>query len=236
MITEPKMAKAKVLVVEDDPSLLEVVAYNLTEAGYDVVTADDGNEGLAKARSQSPDLILLDVMMPGLDGHDVCRGVRADPRTRDQLIVMVSARSQESDELVGFALGADDYVSKPFSMKVLLERIKALLRRQRSDTDERNTAVSQGVMVDRLSHRVTAGEEVLDLTPTEFALLDAMLRQPGRAFTRADLIDEAVGHDAIVLERTIDVHIRALRKKLGAYAELIETVRGIGYRFRDPRA
>ena len=230
------MAKAKVLVVEDDVSLLEVVAYNLEEAGYEVVTAQDGNEGLNESRGKTPDLVLLDVMLPGLDGHEVCRGIRADPRTRDQLIIMISARSQESDQLVGFALGADDYVTKPFSMKVLLERIKALLRRQRSDADDRNTAVSQGVMVDRLSHRVTAGDDVLDLTPTEFLLLDVMLRQPGRAFTRADLIDAAVGHDAIVLERTIDVHIRALRKKLGGYSELIETVRGIGYRFRDPRA
>ena len=228
------MGKAKVLVVEDDPSLLEVVAYNLEQAGYNVLTARDGNEALRESRLKSPDLVLLDVMLPGIDGHDVCRGIRADPNTRDQLVIMISARGEESDQIIGFTLGADDYVTKPFSIKVLQERIKALLRRV-DGNDDRNIAVSQGVMIDRERHRATAGDETLDLTPTEFALLETMLRQPGRAFSRADLIDVALGHDAVVLERTIDVHIRSLRKKMGDYAELIETVRGIGYRFRDPR-
>ncbi|MCA9173635.1 MAG: response regulator [Planctomycetales bacterium] len=228
------MSKAKVLVVEDDPALLEVIAYNLQLTGFHVVTAKDGHEALRQSRLQSPDLVLLDIMLPGIDGHDVCRGIRADSNTRDQLIIMMSARAEESDQLVGFTLGADDYVTKPFSIKVLLERVKALLRRVDGGAD-RNVAVSQGVMIDRERHRATAGDEKLDLTPTEFALLETMLRQPGRVFSRLDLIDVALGGESMVLERTIDVHIRALRKKLKNHAALIETVRGVGYRFRDPR-
>ena len=147
---------------------------------------------------------------------------------------MLTAKSEESDQVIGLAMGADDYVTKPFSVKVMLERVKALLRRRSVPTDERNIVRSQGVVIDQISHRATIDERPLDLTPSEFALLDALVRQPGRAFSRSELMEKALG-DAFVLERTIDVHIRSLRKKLESGAPLIETVRGIVYRFWDPR-
>ena len=173
-------------------------------------------------------------MLPMIDGLEICRQLRADPTTQDLLVLMLTARSEESDQLVGFSVGADDYVTKPFSLKVLLQRINALLRRKDQGSQDRDILVSQGILIDRRRHRATAGDTPLDLTPSEFALLETLLRQPGRAFSRAELIDVALGDDVIVLERTIDVHIRALRKKLMGHADLIQTVRGIGYRFRDP--
>lgn len=232
---QPRMtAKARVLIVEDDASLAEVLDYNLRQEGYDTQVARDGQQGLREIRLRAPDLVVLDLMLPMIEGLEVCRLLRADPATRDTLVLMLTARSEESDELVGFSVGADDYVTKPFSVKILLERIKALVRRKQQGDADRDVLVSQGLMIDRRRHRATAGDRALDLTPSEFGLLAALVRQPGRAFSRAELIDVALGDDALVLERTIDVHIRALRKKLDAHAELVETVRGVGYRLRDP--
>lgn len=229
------MAKSHVLVVEDDKSLADVLVYNLEQAGYQVSLARDGQDGLRQAEVKIPDLVLLDLMLPVIDGLEVCRRLRASAVTRDMLIVMLTAKSEESDQIVGFSLGADDYVSKPFSIRVLLERVKALLRRRDDRSDDHDIVSSQGIVVDRRGHRVTIGDRLLDLTPSEFSLLDVLIRQPGRAFSRSELIDAALGSDAIVLERTIDVHIRALRQKLGGQANVVETVRGVGYRFRDPR-
>lgn len=228
------MGKASILIVEDDISLGEVLEYNLRQEGYDIMLARDGHQGLREARQHCPDLIVLDLMLPLIDGIEVCRLLRNDPATQELAILMLTARSEESDELVGFSAGADDYVTKPFSVKVLLQRINALLRRKEQSHADREVMVSQGIMIDRRRHRATVGDKLLDLTPSEFGLLSAFVRQPGRAFSRAELIDVALGDDAIVLERTIDVHIRALRKKLEGHADLIQTVRGIGYRFRDP--
>jgi two-component system phosphate regulon response regulator PhoB len=228
------MAKARILIVEDDASLAEVLDYNLTQEGYETQVAADGQQGLREIRLRCPDLVILDLMLPMIEGLEVCRLLRADPATHDVLVLMLTARSEESDELVGFSVGADDYVTKPFSVKVLLQRINALLRRKQQGSADRDVLVSQGIMIDRRRHRATAGDRALDLTPSEFGLLAALIRQPGRAFSRAELIDVALGDDALVLERTIDVHIRALRKKLGPHAELVQTVRGIGYRLRDP--
>jgi len=229
------MPKLQVLVVEDDKSLADVLAYNLKESGYEVHVARDGQDGLTQAEVKVPDLVLLDLMLPIVDGLDVCRRLRSNAVTRDVLIVMLTAKSEEFDQVVGFSVGADDYVSKPFSVRVLMERIKALLRRRDGKANNRDIVASQGVMVDRRAHRATADDKVLELTPSEFALLDVLIRQPGRAYSRSELIDAALGDDTIVLERTVDVHIRAIRMKLGKYAEMIETVRGVGYRFRDPR-
>lgn len=228
------MAKANILIVEDDASLAEVLDYNLSQEGYATSVARDGQQGLREMRLRCPDLVVLDLMLPMIGGLEVCRQLRADPATQELLILMLTARSEESDQLVGFSVGADDYVTKPFSVKVLLQRINALLRRKEQGSADRDILVSQGIMIDRRRHRATIGDTPLDLTPSEFGLLSAFVRQPGRAFTRAELIDVALGDDAIVLERTIDVHIRALRKKLLGHADLIQTVRGIGYRFRDP--
>jgi two-component system phosphate regulon response regulator PhoB len=228
------MAKAQILIVEDDRSLADVLEYNLRQDGYQTVVAYDGQDGLQQAKLRSPDLVVLDLMLPLVDGLEICRRLRADPLTRNILVLMLTAKTEETDEVVGFSVGTDDYVGKPFSVKVLLERIRALLRRRDGNNDLGNVLVSQGVMVDRERHRVTVEEKLLDLTPSEFGLLEALIRQPGRVFSRSDLIDAALGGDSLVLERTIDVHIRALRQKLGPHAILVETVRGVGYRFRDP--
>jgi two-component system phosphate regulon response regulator PhoB len=227
------MPKTKVLVIEDDRSLSEVLTYNLKQAGYEVLTASDGQDGLLQAQIKSPDLVVLDVMLPVIDGHDVCRRLRADQSTRDLPIIMLTAKSEETDELIGFTLGADDYVTKPFSVKVLLERIKALRRRRASDTVSDEVTARFGVAVDRRRHQASFEGKSLPLTRSEFRLLDTLIRQPGRVFHRAELIDAALGEDTMVMERTIDVHIRALRRKLGDAADVIETVRGVGYRFRD---
>ncbi len=223
----------KILLIEDDRSLVEILEYNLRQAGYEVHTASDGMDGLTQAQLQSPDVIILDIMLPVMDGLEVCRRLRADPRTSSILVLMLTARSEESDELVGFSLGADDYVTKPFSVKILIERIKALRRRRASEAAVAEVVTRGGITVDRGRHRVLVEGRPLELTRSEFRLLDTLIRQPGRAYQRNELINAALGEDTIVLERTIDVHIRAIRRKLGAAATVIETVRGVGYRFRD---
>lgn len=228
------MTKNHVLIIEDDRSLSDVLSYNLEQAGYSISVSYDGQDGLNQAQHKVPDVIVLDLMLPVVDGLEVCRRLRSMSIMHNALIVMLTAKSEETDQVVGLALGADDYVTKPFSVKVLLERIKALLRRRSANADGGDVISSQGIAIDRQRHSATVGEHLLDLTPSEFALLDMLIRQPGRAFSRAELVDSALG-DSLVLERTIDVHVRALRKKLGASASLVETVRGVGYRFRDPR-
>jgi two-component system phosphate regulon response regulator PhoB len=224
----------KILVIEDERGLTDLLEYNLKREGYEPIVAHDGQEGLRKAQTLLPDLILLDIMLPGLSGFDVCRELRSGDRTRDIPIIIISAKAEETDQIVGFSLGADDYVTKPFHVKVLLQRIKALQRRMEGVADPVDVVEYLGVRIDRVRHRAYAEEHELDLTPTEFRLLECLLRQPGRAFTRHQLMDAAIGEGAIVLERTIDVHIKTLRKKLGT-SDLIETVRGVGYRFRETR-
>jgi DNA-binding response OmpR family regulator len=231
------MSKAKILIIEDDRALAEVLAYNFRQAGYDVLQSSDGQDGLTQAQLKSPQIVILDLMLPVLDGLEVCRRLRSDPATREMLIVMLTAKADESDELVGFSLGADDYVTKPYSVKVLLERIKALERRRRSGSAEEQDVIAVGgVTVDRRRFQVTVNGRPVRLTRSEFRLLDTMIRQPGRAFSRTELINAALGDDTIVLERTIDVHIRALRHKLEEAADFVETVRGIGYRFTEEPA
>ncbi len=229
--TSPRL---RILIIEDERGLTEVLEYNLKREGYETVLAHDGQEGLRKAQTLLPDLILLDIMLPGLSGFDVCRELRSGERTRDIPIIIISAKAEETDQIVGFSLGADDYVTKPFHVKVLLQRIKALQRRIEGVSDPVDVVEHLGVRIDRVRHRAYAEGRELDLTPTEFRLLECLLRQPGRAFTRHQLMDAAIGEGAIVLERTIDVHIKTLRKKLGT-SDLIETVRGVGYRFRETR-
>ena len=226
------MPRTKVLIIEDDRSIIEMIRYNLEDAGYLVDCAHDGREGIERAKKDLPDIILLDVMLPIIDGVEVCRRLRAHPDTQDKLIMMISAKSEEVDQLVGFNIGADDYVTKPFSVRILMERIKSLYRRRRSHTGN-DLLVAGSIKIDRIKHRVSIDGQTIDLTPSEFRLLDTMMRQPGRAFDRSELIDSALGADTLVLERTIDVHIRSLRTKLGREANRIQTVRGIGYRFAE---
>ena len=230
------MAKTEILIVEDDRSLADVLEYNLKQTGYEVALARDGQDGLNRARAKLPDLIVLDLMLPVVDGLEVCRRLRADPATAGVLILMLTAKAEEVDQVVGFSVGADDYVTKPFSVKVLIERVKALLRRTRPpELDEKETASCQSVTVDRVRYVATVDGAVMPLTRSEFRLLDTLIRHPGRVFTRSELIEKALGEDALVLDRTIDVHIRGLRSKLGDSADLVETVRGVGYRFHDPQ-
>src|SRR5262245_39675186 len=232
--TPPPMAHMRILIIEDERGLCEVLSYNLQREGYETVVAHDGQEGLRKAQTLLPDLVILDLMLPVLKGEDVLRELRAGDRTRDIPIIVLTAKAEESDQLIGFSLGCDDYVPKPFHVKVLLQRIKALMRRMEGGADPVDLIEYGDVKIDRIRHRTFVNDRELILTPTEFRLLECLLRQPGRAFTRHQLMDAAIGEGAIVLERTIDVHIKTLRRKLGD-AELIETVRGVGYRFRENR-
>ena len=228
------MTQKKLLIIEDDRSLASVVEYNFANSGYEVFCAHDGQDGINQARSRLPDIILLDLMIPVVDGIEVCRQLRAESATRETPIIMVTAKSEEVDQLIGFSVGADDYVIKPFSVRVLLEKVKTLLRRHTRSQGPGLEIVSSGpVAVDRGRHRVTVDQLPLELTPSEFRLLDTLIRNPGRAFDRRELINSALGADTLALERTIDVHIRSLRKKLGVHAEVIQTVRGVGYRFRE---
>jgi two-component system phosphate regulon response regulator PhoB len=227
------MAEPRILIIEDERALTEVLAYNLQREGYQTIVAHDGQEGLRKAQLLLPDLILLDLMLPVLDGLSVCRELRAGEQTRNIPILMLTAKAEETDQVVGFSLGADDYVTKPFSVKVLMQRIKALQRRTDTGTELADVVEHLGIRIDRVRHRASVEGKELDLTPTEFRLLECLLRQPGRAFTRSQLMDSAIGEGAVVLERTIDVHVKSLRRKLGEASELIETVRGIGYRLRE---
>ena len=231
------MSKSKILVVEDERSLAEILCANLEREGFEVLVAHDGQDGLRQAQLKLPDLIILDLMLPVMPGLEVCKQLRQGARTRQIPIIMVTAKAEETDQLIGFALGADDYVTKPYSMKVLIQRVRKELRKlQPADETVAGYVVeSQGVVVDRHRHRALFRDEELPLTPTEFRLLEVLLRQEGRAFTRHELMDAAIGEDAVVLERTIDVHVKSLRKKLGDAADLIETVRGVGYRFREVR-
>lgn len=232
-ITPMPMTKARILIIEDERDLCEVLTYNLHKEGFDTLVAHDGQEGLRKAQMHIPDLIILDLMLPRLDGLEVCRQIRAGKQSASIPIIMLTAKGEEMDQVVGFSVGADDYVTKPFSPKVLIQRIRALQRRADTSAETKDCLDHLDVTLDKIKHRATVGGRELDLTPTEFRLLECMLRQPGRAFTRQQLMDFAISEGAVVLERTIDVHIKSLRRKLGGEPDYIETVRGVGYRFRE---
>ena len=227
------MGSARILIIEDDRSLAQTMSENIRKAGYEVTLAHDGLEGLSRVKLTTPDLVISNVTTPVIDGMDVCRRLRADALTKDVLILLLTAKAAELEELVGLSLGADDVVAKPFSVKVLLERIKALLRRRQPDVGDGNVAACHGIEVDRRRHRVTASGRNVELTRSEFRLLETLIRQPGRVFNRMELIDAALGEDKGVTLRTIDVHIRAVRRKLGHQGDVIETVRGVGYKFAE---
>ena len=226
------MTRQTILVIEDEEDISDTLSYNLEKEGFDVLVADDGASGIEKAKASIPDLIVLDLMMPGMDGFQVCRTLRADAATEHIKILMLTARSEESDEIIGFNMGADDYVTKPFKMKPLVHRIRALLRRSSGQKTRKDVVSAGPVTLDNLQRRVTLDGEELDLTPTEFLMLWTLVSQPGRVFSRHELLDTSRGRDANALDRTIDVHVRSLRKKLGDRADLIETVRGVGYRYK----
>jgi two-component system phosphate regulon response regulator PhoB len=225
------------LIIEDERPLADALASNLEHEGFEVFVARDEQRGLQRAQKTLPDLIILVLLLPVLPGLLVCKSLRAEAQTRDIPIIMVTVKAEAHDELVGLAMGADDYVIKSFRMKVLIERIKRLihLRRAQREPPPGTIIESRGVVIDRRRHRASYHGKELPLTLTEYHLLEAMLKRPGRAFTRHELIEVGLGEDTVVLDRTIDVHIKSLRKKLGEGAELIETVRNVGYCFRGQR-
>jgi two-component system phosphate regulon response regulator PhoB len=227
------MSKPRLLIVDDEPPLVDVLVYNFTKEGFEVATASDGQEALRKCRTIVPDLVILDLMLPVMDGLQVCRQIRGDARLKDVRILMLTAKGDETDEVIGFHMGADDYVAKPFRTRSLIERAKALLRRGAPADDAADVLSLCEIEIDRVRHTVQVEGTSLDLTPTEFRLLWTLARQPGRAFTRNELLDCCRGEDANSMERTIDVHVRALRKKLEDREDVIETVRGVGYRFKE---
>jgi two-component system phosphate regulon response regulator PhoB len=228
--------KPHVLVVEDEPPLVEVLRYNLEKEGYLVDVAEDGAVALDKARDKTPDLIILDWMLPELSGIEVCRQLRADPDAKEVPVIMLTARGEEADRVKGLASGADDYVVKPFSPAELLARVRAVLRRSAvSAPDE--TLTYRDLKMDMAGHKVTRGDRAVHLGPTEFRLLRVLLKRPGRVFSREQLLDLAWGRDIYLEARSVDVHIRRLRKQLNAPGEcdLIRTVRGAGYALDDGR-
>jgi DNA-binding response OmpR family regulator len=224
-----------IIIIEDEQDILEVLEYNLNREGYKVSIASDGNVGLKMVRQDKPDLVLLDIMLPEIDGLEICKFLKSDPSTRDIPIIMVTAKEEESDVVLGLGLGADDYVSKPFSPKELIARIKALLRRSSkpNDSDSSSCITLGSLKINPEQFTAQLSNKTLSLTNTEFRLLHKLASQPGRVFSRDQLIQDAIGEHIVVSDRNIDVHIRAIRKSLGDHQHLIETVRSVGYRFKE---
>lgn len=219
-----------ILAIDDERDLLELIEYTLEKAGFLVLKARTGAEGMAIARQHHPDLIVLDIMLPEMDGWEVCRQLKAEPRTRQIPIVMVTAKAEEGDKVLGLELGADDYVTKPFSPRELLARVRAVLRRTDRDAAAPDVVKVAELTIDSRSHSVTVGERRIALTATEFNILRHLAERAGQVVSRESLIEGAIGEEAVVVDRTIDVHMTALRKKLGKSARMIETVRGLGYK------
>jgi two-component system, OmpR family, alkaline phosphatase synthesis response regulator PhoP len=227
------MAKGIVLIIDDEADLIELVRYNLENEGFTVISAVDGESGLSLAVSRRPDIIVIDLMLPGIDGLEVCRRLRADAGTARIPIVILTAKASEADRIVGLELGADDYVTKPFSPRELSARLKALLRRS-AGFQQLPALIRHGSLsIDPTSHEVRCSNRRIDLTATEYRLLQFLASHPGFVYSRNSIIDGALGRDITVLERTIDVHIMSLRKKLGKCGVWIETIRGFGYRFNE---
>ncbi len=224
-----------ILIVEDEADLAELLCYNLEREGYTCRRAEDGAAALGEVRRSRPDLMILDRMLPRVSGDEVMRRVKDDPRTRTMPIVMLTAKAEEADELAGFALGADDYVTKPFSMKLLLARVEAVLNRVIDDDTTHDVLTAGPITLDRDRYEMAVDGTPVSLTSTEFRILEALMAARGRVLSRAQLINTVLGPSVAVTDRTIDVHIAALRKKLGNAASWIQTIRGVGYTFRTPQ-
>jgi two-component system phosphate regulon response regulator PhoB len=224
---------AKVLVIEDEPDLQQVLGYNLKQAGHEPISAERGLTGLRLAREHSPDVVLLDLMLPDVAGTEVCRSLKEDATTRHIPVIMLTARGEELDRVVGFELGADDYMVKPFSVRELMLRIQAILRRAQGKPAETEPMIEFGCLrIDREAHRVWVEEHEVELTALEFRLLVTLYDRRNRVQTRATLLDDVWGIQADITTRTVDTHVKRLREKLEAARDYVETVRGVGYRFR----
>lgn len=230
------MSNAQLLIIEDEEDITELVGYNLAKEGYQVAIRMNGEEGLMAARMLAPALIVLDLMLPGIDGLEVCRLLKQDERTRQIAIVMLTARGEEADIVTGLELGADDYITKPFSPKVLVARVRSVLRRrerERQPTGDNAPLFLRDLCIDPGRREVEIGGQRIELTYTEFSVLHLLARRPGWVFTRYQIVDGVRGEDYAVTERAVDVQISGLRKKLGAAGRYVETVRGVGYRFKE---
>ncbi len=228
------MAQERILVVDDEEDIQELVRYNLARNGYDVIAVGTGEDALSAARSNTPDLILLDLMLPGIDGLEVCNLLKHDQKTAHIPVIMLTARGEEADVVAGLELGADDYMTKPFSPRVLVARTRAVLRRRTEAPAEKTAPIKRGdLLIHPGRHEVSVRGKPVPLTSTEFEILYMLARRPGWVFTRNQIIDSARGEEYPVTDRSVDVHIVGLRRKLGALGKMIETVRGVGYRFRE---
>ena len=228
------MAKQKVLVVDDEEDILELLKFNLSREGYQVPCAASGEQALGLVRSERPDLIVLDLMLPGIDGLEVTRRLKNDPNTKNLPIVMLTAKGDEADIVTGLELGADDYITKPFSPRILIARIRAVLRRRiKGQTEETSVLRIHDIEIDPGRHEVLVNEKPVQLTFTEFGILNYLARRPGWVFTRLQIVEAVRGEDHPVTDRSVDVQIVGLRRKLGPAGKYIETVRGVGYRFKE---
>ena len=227
------MKKPKIVVIEDEVDILEVINYNLSKEGFDVCSALDGEEGLALIKKEVPDLVLLDLMLPGLDGIEICRKLKTDYSTRSIPIIMVTAKGEESDIVLGLGMGADDYMVKPFRPRELMARIRSVLRRGDFIEEGEGLVSIDELVIDINRHEVKLEGKKIVLTAMEFKLLHFLASHPGQVFTRENLLNHISSDDTFIIDRNIDVHIRSIRKKLNKHRELIETIHRVGYRFRD---
>ncbi len=227
------MAKPTILVVDDEEDIRELVELNLRREGYHVVMCETGEEALKQVDMNAPDAMILDLMLPGIDGLEVCRRLKGNPKTAQIAVVMLTAKGEEADIVTGLELGADDYVTKPFSGKVLVARMRRLLRKPSVEAEASAPVRVHELTIDPSRHEVLVGDEPVNLTLTEFNILHTLARRPGRVFTRYQIVDSIHGSDYLVTDRAVDVQIVSLRKKLGSCAKYIDTVRGVGYRFLD---
>jgi phosphate regulon transcriptional regulator PhoB len=225
----------KIVIIEDESDILEVISYNLKREGYEVLESQDGEDGLLQIERHAPDLVVLDLMLPTIDGIEICRKLKTDPVTRAIPVIIVTAKGEESDIVLGLGVGADDYITKPFSPKELVARVKAVLRRGtlKVESNKMDRIEIDGLTIDLKRYEVRVDDKPVRFTATELRLLHFLASHPGRVFTRDQLLNRVIGENAIVIDRNIDVHIRAVRKKIGPYRDYIETVRGVGYRFHD---
>ncbi len=225
--------KLRILVADDEPELVELVEFNLKQAGYSIATAVDGAEALKKARSQPPDLILLDIMMPEMDGLEVCKILRREPATAKVPIIMLTAKASEIDRVLGLELGADDYLTKPFSVRELLLRIKKILARSQTEETAKDQLRCGDLLVDLPRHLVSWKNKPIEMTATEFKLLSILMERAGRVQSRDQLLRDVWAYDSLIDTRTVDTHMRRLREKLGPAAKHLDTIRGTGYRFTE---